>query len=291
MPLSSAWSGRLALLVGAALALLIVWQGVRLAWVLVDGPQVTPAAVPEVPRLSPATAGRTGEFHWELFGAAGESSALARPAPVSRSSLRLRGIVASDQGGYAIIADGSGADDVFRVGDELPDGASVEAIEPRRVIISRNGRTEALEMGDSPDATTARSSRQGGEGPAETEPPGRTRDFEAPAGASVASLPNLSGEQSLQLDATGLSGAVSVLPVPGGGFRVRPGRDATLFSKLGLQVNDVVVAVNGQPLESEDSVRSLFADVMQRREISITVNRQGREVTLRPDLEEIVGSL
>ncbi len=88
-----------------------------------------------------------------------------------------------------------------------------------------------------------------------------------------------------------MAGAISVLPVSGGGFRVRPGRDARLFAELGLQVNDVVKAINGQPLESEEDVQSLFADVMRRGEVAITVNREGREMTLRPDLEAILGRL
>ncbi|MFU8833189.1 MAG: PDZ domain-containing protein, partial [Wenzhouxiangella sp.] len=92
------------------------------------------------------------------------------------------------------------------------------------------------------------------------------------------------------MDTGALASSINVMPVTGGGYRVRPGRDATLFAQLGLQVNDIVLAVNGQPLQSEEAARALFADVMQRREIAITINRQGREMTLRPDLEQIMGS-
>jgi type II secretory pathway component PulC len=52
-----------------------------------------------------------------------------------------------------------------------------------------------------------------------------------------------------------------------------------------------VVAVNGQPLQSAQAVQRLFGDVMSRGEVAITVRRNGRETTLRPDLEQIMGSL
>lgn len=286
------WSGRLALLAAAILALLIAWSLVRLVWLVVDGPRVDPVPMPPIPRAAPQGASN-GDFSWELFGPSADAlrPLQTRQAPATRLSLKLKGVVAAGEGGYAIIADADGGDQVFRVGDELADGVHVAAIEARRVLIERDGQTEALEMDTAhPSSSTAADS---GQRTGRTEPVQlagiRGMDSTSSIPGSVASLPEAAtlGRGNLQE----LAGAISVLPVSGGGFRVRPGRDASLFADLGLQVNDVVTAVNGQPLESEDDVQALFADIMRRGEVSITVNRQGREMTLRPDLEAILGRL
>lgn len=284
---SSVWSGRLALVFGAIMAVLIVWLMVRLVWLVVDGPPVDPAPMPPVPRVAPATGGN-GDFRWELFGSNLQRPMVVQSAPATRLSLRLKGVVAAGADGYAIIADSQGSDEVYRVGDELPGGARVESIEPRRVLISRDGRTEALELDEAGGSAALASSSRSQPVAQPVQLPG-IRGFESAEGVSIASLPDAATTGGINVQE--LAGAISVMPVSSGGFRVRPGRNATLFATLGLQVNDIVLAVNGQPLESEEAVRGLFADVLRRGEVSITVNRQGREMTLRPDLEEIMGSL
>ncbi|RFF29763.1 type II secretion system protein N [Wenzhouxiangella sediminis] len=288
--MSPAWSSRLALLSSALLALAVVWLLVRSLWLVVGGVSVAsvPAlAVPEVSEIG----GASGEFRWNLFGRSASPAVMLQPVPVSDSRLRLKGVMSGERG-YAIISVSGSGEDVYRVGDELPGGGEVEAIESRRVIIVRNGRRETLAL--DPDAVSSgpASGRPGRDDRVAEEPsrqlPG-IRGFSAPAGASVASLPDAA--RSLGLDAGALAQSISAMPVAGGGFRVRPGRDARLFQELGLQVNDVVVAVNGQPLETAQGVQRLFADVLSRGEVAITVRRDGREMTLRPDIEQIMGSL
>lgn len=282
---SPAWSGRLALIAAAVMALAVIWLLVRLVWLVVDGPQVETAPLPPVPEVAPSR-GQSGDFAFELFGSSTATPARVRTAPTSRLSLRLRGVVAGENG-YAIISEPNGSDEVYRTGDELPGGARIESIEPRRVLIVRDGRTEALEIDED------RSRPGGGDSPRVAADAARSlpgiRGLQSTSGISVASLPE--SVRGSALDGEGLANAISVMPVSSGGFRVRPGRNASLFSQLGLQVNDVVKAVNGQPLESESDVEELFADVMMSGEVSITVERGGREMTLRPDLEEIIGSL
>jgi general secretion pathway protein C len=290
--LSPVWSGRLALIASAALALLLAWLAIRLVWLIIVGPQVEPAPVPPIPRIT-QTATTSGDFRWDLFGPS-QRSPMPLPTAVAsaaRSSLRLLGVMSGGSDSFAIIADNQGQENVFRLGDELPDGATLEAVEPQRVIIARDGRSEALELDRDRPGRTARSTARPSAGPAAVQvaPIPGLRGFEAPAGIGVASIPGMSSTGALNVGA--LSQSISVIPVSSGGFRVRPGRDARLFSELGLQINDVVTAVNGQPLESEQAARALFADVMRRGEVAITINRGGQEMTLRPDLEQVMRSL
>lgn len=288
--LSPAWSSRLALLCSALLALAAVWLVVRAFWLVLGGVTVESAPVLPVPRAS-EVGGASGEFRWNLFGRSASPAVRLQPVPVADSRLRLKGVMTGERG-YAIISVSGSGEDVYRVGDPLPGGGEVEAIDSRQVIILRNGRRETLAFDPQAVSSGRRPARTASDGRVADEParqlPG-IRGFNAPAGASVASLPEAA--RSFGLDAGELAQSISVMPVAGGGFRVRPGRDARLFQELGLQVNDVVVAVNGQPLESAQAVQRLFAEVMSRGEVTITVRRGGREMTLRPDLEQIMGSM
>ncbi|WP_376697562.1 type II secretion system protein N [Wenzhouxiangella sp. EGI_FJ10305] len=288
--MSPAWSSRLAMLSSAVLVLAVVWLVVRSMWLVLGGVSVDSAPALPVPEIS-EVGGASGEFRWNLFGRSASPAVRLQPVPVSDSRLRLKGVVAGDRG-YAIISSSGSGEDVFRVGDELPGGGEVETIESRQVIILRDGRRETLAM--DPDAASGarRASHTSGSEQVADEPsqqlPG-IRGFSAPEGASVASLPEAA--RSAGLDAGELAQSISVMPVSGGGFRVRPGRNARLFQALGLEVNDVVLSVNGQPLESAQAVQGLFSDVMSSGEVSIKVRRGEREMTLRPDIEQIMGSL
>lgn len=279
--LSVSWSKRWAQLSIGLLGLTLLWLLVRILWLLLSGPQVETLAMPPVPQVQPAASARDG-FRWDLFGEpAAPGPPVAAPVQVTSGAMKLKGVMGGGLEALAIIADEQGRERVYRVGDSLPDGGRVEEIEFRRVIVGREGRREALEMSRAAAASPASPPRVTG---SVSSLPG-IRGFDAPSGISAASL------QLPSSTATGIGDQITVLPVAGGGFRVRPGRDARLFAELGLQVNDVVMAVNGQPLNSEDDARALFADVMRRGELSITINRQGREMTLRPDLSDLMSRL
>ncbi len=281
------WSGRLALASLALIALLAGWLLLRLVWLLLAGPEVASAPVPPVPRVAPQTTSG-GEFRWDLFGVGQRAPVAAPVAASSRSSLRLVGVMSGSPLAWAIISDGQGRESVYRPGDELPDGSVLESIAPQRVILSRGGRAEALELDDRRAATASApaSGATAVSAVAVDRLPG-LRGIDSGAGLSMASFAG----QTSAADLGALAQSISVMPVSSGGFRVRPGRDARLFSALGLQINDVVTAVNGQPLDSEEAARALFSDVLRAGEVAITVNRQGRELTLRPELDQIIRSL
>lgn len=283
---SSRWSGQLAIVTSLVLGLVVAWLLVQLLWLVLVGPEVEPAPVPPVPEMQTAPAGRDG-FRWDLFGEPTSARALPVVATTARSDLQLRGLMSGGEGAFAIIADESGQEAVYRVGDALPDGSRVSTIEPLQIVLERDGRREALEFERERPGRSARSGSSRSSAQRATQAPSLPgiRGFQAPAGISAASL------QTPGSPAAGLADQISVMPVSGGGYRVRPGRDATLFAELGLQVNDIVTAVNGQPLTSREDAQALFADVMRRGEVSITINRAGREMTLRPDLGQIMSRI
>jgi len=243
--------------------------------------------VPPVPQIEPASAGRDG-YRWDLFGQAPQAAALPQTAPAAQTDLQLRGLMSGGDQAFAIVADARGNEAIYRIGDELPDGSRLAAIEPFQILIQKSGRESSLalerELATARTRSTAVASDPGAATNRTNVLPG-IRGFQAPAGISAASL------QQLGSGSAGLADQISVLPVAGGGYRVRPGRDATLFAELGLQVNDVVTAVNGQPLTSRADAQALFTDVLRSGEVSITITRQGREITLRPDLTQILSRM
>jgi len=288
--LQPAHSARLALLTTGVFVVLGLWLLLRMLWLVTTGPTVSAAPVPPIPQVT-QNRRLNSEFSWQLFG---QTQSLATPVQqvtaVSRSSLRLMGVV-SGENGYAMIADNSSGEQVYQVDDELPDGSRLAAIEASQVVLNINGRNEILALDQNmPRATSLRRSPTL---PTLTPSVGNSlpgiRGFQAPVGSSIASLNNVA--RTSGFDLSGMATSISVMPVNGGGFRVRPGSNAQLFSQLGLQINDIVTAINGQPLTSEAQLQNLYGDVLTRGEVAITVNRQGQEMVLRPDINRIIRSL
>lgn len=266
---------------------MLVWLCARLVWLVLAGPQLSSLPMPPIPEAQAPVSARDG-FRWNLFGEAPPSvPIIAAPVRPASGTLRLKGVMAGGDDAFAIIADDQGRERAYRLGADLPDGGTIAEIEALRVVVLRDGRREALELSRS-QISSVRASASPASAPAAAAPrtdlPG-IRGFQAPSGISAASL---------HIPAPAVAAAadqISILPVASGGFRVRPGRDARLFGEIGLQVNDVVLAVNGQPLASEDDARALFSEVMRSGELSITINRQGQEVVLRPELDQILARL
>jgi general secretion pathway protein C len=288
--LQPAVSGRLAIASTGLLIVLILWLLLRMTWLVLSGPSVTTAPLPPVPSMAQITP-TSGEFRWQLFGLTQNAATPVRQVTaVSRTPFKLMGVV-SGEDGYAMISDSSNGERVYRVDDELPDGSRLVAIEPSQVILAVDGRNEILALDPAQARSTIlpASARTTTANPMVSNPLPGLRGFQAPTGISIASMPELA--RSSGFDLSSMATSISAIPVSSGGFRVRPGSDSQLFSRLGLQVNDVVTAINGQPLQSEAQLQSVFGDVLTRGEIAITVNRQGREMVLRPEIDQLLRSL
>ncbi|MDT8437746.1 MAG: type II secretion system protein N [Wenzhouxiangellaceae bacterium] len=199
------------------------------------------------------------------------------PLPATPLELRLRGTVSGERG-YAIIVDARGDEDVYRVDDELPGGARVIAIESRRVVLERAGLREALELSA---GLAARASR----------PPPTVSENVAPAvqGLGVASFASFA--DGLRLDPAALAREITILPVAGGGFRVSAGRNAAVFQALGLQRNDIVLAINGRPVDNQADLRALFETLDPGQGLAITVRRGDQQRVLTPGLDGWTGEL
>ncbi|MEX0915252.1 MAG: type II secretion system protein N [Wenzhouxiangellaceae bacterium] len=244
----------------------------RIGIVLVDGVDVEYQPIPFSP--SQASPDSLPASDWRMFGDPDEPDyGFSRPLPPTPLTLRLRGVVTGERG-YAIIIDAEGNEGVYRAGDEVPGAAEVVDIEARRVVLERDGTREALELpgsGSSASASPIARSRT------ETD-----RNRGLADGVGIGSLASMTS--AFRLDPAALAQRITILPVAGGGFRVRAGRDAAIFTRLGFHANDIVLAINGQPVDNQADVRAVFESFQPGEPLAITVRRGDRQLVLTPDL-------
>ena len=232
---------------------------------------------------------------WHLFGnAAGpiDLAALARSAPATVLKLTLRGTLNENapEGGVAIIADETGTDRAYRVGDALPGDARLEGIYAGRVLLSRAGANESLSL---PQADG------GGANPAPgtaTPVPGHAvpglkfpgavaapapfvQPMIAPGGPSLDSY-----RDSIVPNVEELAKQVQILPVLENGrmagVRLATGRDSDLLNRAGLRPTDVVTQVNGIPLDGPQRSAELMTALKDARSVQVTVRRDGKDLQL-----------
>jgi general secretion pathway protein C len=154
------WTNRLLAYLAAALALaLLAGAGYR-AWRTVAGDALAPGPTlavdapsgPTEPTTTVSLAAQVPE--WHLFGrppapgVEAEKPREAVDAPKTRLQLTLRGVAAIERPGEAraIIADPSGTEKRYGVGDAVPGGAQVAEIRADRVMLLRNARFETLPL-------------------------------------------------------------------------------------------------------------------------------------------------
>ncbi len=281
-----AWANRrLPPWVVIALVIAIAWQVARLTW-LVLTPGLDPAAIPPMPSpgsSAPATS-QPREFDVQRIVAAQLFGRLSdEPAPVveqpqqvevpeTRLNLQLRGVIAEDdpERGVAIIADNRGRDELYRVGQQVPGGARLHAVHAEQVVLNRAGSLESLRLPKEfpPESTQPR-------------PSGVMRP--QPATSSVRDV--------ISDNAARITEILRVQPYMEGGsmrgYRIYPGRNRQQFTALGLQPGDLVVEINGQPMNDPSRGLEIFAELGDASSVSITLEREGTTETMMLDTSQL----
>jgi general secretion pathway protein C len=248
--------------IGTALLVLIVaFQAAKLTWRLYGMPEddLVPAlpAGPAAPVPSaPESPGYGFLRSLHLFGEPPQSAPTELPKPVeapkTNLQLALRGIfrVGSSGPAVAIIADSSGEERPYRVGDTVPGDATIERILAYSVLLERNGRLESLDLPREgvTGAAAAVSSR--------TEP-------QAPVGEGESGDTGYLPRELLRSPGE-ITRHLTFAPVHAGGrlqgYRIGPAADSGLFSRAGLKPGDVVTRVNGIALNASDALSLLLED-------------------------------
>lgn len=188
-------------------------------------------------------------------------------APKTNLKLVLRGVFShSDQDkAMAIIADAAGQEKLYRIGGQVPGGATVHAIYPDRVILQRNGQFETLNLprDELPSQAVVMS-----------EPVRSVRKEH-----SVRAPDKLKEmREMLKSDPQKLWQQVRIEPVLENG-KIKGYRlfhqDAQLMRSLGISKTDVITAVNGMPLDDPAALYELMNQFDTATDIRLTVERNG----------------
>ncbi len=194
-----------------------------------------------------------------LFGLAVKNSptptdaASLNQVPVSSLKLRLAGLLASSNPARSIAIIEKEISRLALARAILPGyDARIAAILPDRIIVNYQGRKEAILLFNDSRAPSPPPTAAG-------NPPLVKRLREQPQNilTYLSISPVLSGDKLL-------------------GYRLNPGKDASLFRQSGLQANDLAIALNGIDLRDQEQAQQALQNLADMTEITLTVEREGQ---------------
>ena len=254
-----------------ALVAFAAWIVAGLVWdVTVPSPTGSGAAVSASgPTAGPTTSG-AGQSGAQLsfFGVGAQAD-----APVSSGPYTLSGVMlSSDASQSRAIIRADQADHVYAVGDKLPNGQTIAAIEADRVIVETSAGREALPL-PKPEL--------GGSVPGDLN-----------AGAAAAPAPAAQDDAALAalrapatIDSSLLNpetladqlGRVRTSMVAGGsgGIKLVDIGNSPILRSMGLRPGDVISSVNGQQITPEQSLAAILATVAGSPTANVVIVRNG----------------
>ena len=251
-----------------ALALVLAVQLGRLILIAVEpaGPAATntpPAA------LKPVDYAVFQRF--DAFFRTGGQSSLAEASAAGSGQMRLYGLRSDGAGGgSAIIGLADGRQVSVGVGEEVEPGLVLRGVGADHVTLARGGSVSRLVFTDLPM----------GVAPVPPPPPGpqTVTPAPAPAVAPVAVAP-----AGASIDPARLLGQAGLRPRMRGarldGFTVSGAGDAAVLRAAGLQAGDVILAVNGQPLDSLERIAALRSQLANSAGAELRIERDGQVQT------------
>ena len=276
--------------VTAALVLILSYSLAQFTWMLfpanTEGDATLPQPLEEsnIVRVAPVN---LAGLH--LFGAIAtdnKQSTVVEDAPDTRLRLVLRGVIATTNPDMAraIISEPGGEEKYYAVDDDVPGGALLKEIAADRVILqSKAGRMETLrlpkEFGGSGRAAKGTVSTAG------KKTAGRDKITPRISSAELRDYRDkmLSNPQELV-------GLIRSRPVKKDGqikgYKLFPGKDRALFTRLGLRSGDVIVSVNGMELSDPASGLALLGQLSSATEVSVVVERRGQRQSVTLSLNE-----
>jgi general secretion pathway protein C len=257
------------------LVIAIAWQLVQLTWLLLDrGPQPQPIATPPPTSMAPVQKGVDIQaiVNAHLFdvpaSAPPPDAANAKP---TQANLVLTAVFASPDPdkGLAIIGESAQAARVFAVGGAVQPGLRLHQVYPDRVILDRAGSMEALSL----------PKRGTGALVINRPPPPPQNQF----------VSNL--RQMAETNPSAFAEIIRPQPVFANGvqrgYRVYPGRNRAQFSKLGLVPGDLVMSINGTPLDDPQRSMEIFNTMGSSDRVTVTVERNGQSQELTLNMAQL----
>lgn len=243
----------------------IAWEFVQITWLLLEPkPDTNPITItPSTTALSskPKSVDVPAIVNAHLFGVA-QAEAAQNPenAPPSQANLVLSAVFAAADPakGMAIIGESAQNANVYAVGDAVRPGIRLHQVYFDRVILDRNGQLETLAL---PRELAA----------------GMINRPAAPAPQNQV-VENI--RRIAETNPAALAEIVRPQPVFANGvqrgYRVYPGRNRQQFARLGLQPGDLVLAINGTPLDDPQRAPEIFNTMGSADRVTVSVERNGQ---------------
>lgn len=274
---------RLPLLATLLLIVLLAQSLAQLTWQVLPGQPTETIVVSSV--SAPSSRGPTRNNNigriaqWHLFGDTKKVAPVAveqvTEAPDTQLNLKLRGLLASTDplAARAIIADGKGVEEAYKVGQKLPGKAVLREIYTDRVILEYRGRLETLRLPKDALVSAVMSSKTSS---------GRTRGRGVQQAGTARNAALLRQYRDALINRPqSLMNLVNASPVSDKatgklkGYRIRPGKDRTLLGQFGLKSGDVVTGVNGVTLDNPIKALEIMRDLSTATSVTLDVERNG----------------
>ncbi len=271
----------------------------RLFWLVLPYPTISPAVT-----LATITHAETKKLDINIdqlkaLSVFGKGSAVKQdvtpviemPSTETHLNLILMGVIGSNYDKLArafISADNK--QDVYAIGAFLPAGEGVSLVKIMKdcVIISNNGKFEALYLDqDAPHPTQNHAATVAIN--TATVSPQAMLDWEAdhaePEEPEKPHRPTVTfPDQAITALSRSISNVVDMNTYNESGkmvgFKISPGRDADRFKTLGLQANDVVIAINDWPVNSPEKVLELYQNLGDKNSATLHIKRGAYVVTV-----------
>ncbi len=276
------------------IVILLGWVSARLFWQIsaLFSTEVIATTVSSTNYASPQNQNQAAQIiSFNIFGDAGQANQeivqtpITENVPETRLNLKLRGIYASTdvKSSNAIIENARGQQDLYFIDDKIPGERNLTLVKvlKDKIILNRNGKYETLTMEDF--------------GSTVNKPSQKNSTLSRFAGKRVAKKIDRRNNRQLSRQLStirkkmvnnpkSLAGLMNVNPVTQNGqfkgFKVSPGRDASLFARAGLRRNDLVTSVNGIVLDDPSKALTLYDELRNAQELSIEVERGNKTLSL-----------
>lgn len=249
----------------AALALVLIVQLGRLAWILIE-----PIEAPSAPTAGSRAAPAVDYSVFQRFDAFFRNGAGTSGAEQGEGGgqFRLFGLRSDGAGGgSAIIGLADGRQVSIAVGEAVEPGVILQSVGADHVVLARGSSQTRLAFGETAS------------GAPPPPPPPATPQTVTPQPASPAAAP--AAADPARLIASGLRPRMQGVRL--NGFTIAADADASALEAAGLAAGDVILAVNGQPLDRPDRIAALRSQLTDAASAEIRFERDGevRTTTIR----------
>ena len=189
---------------------------------------------------------------------------------------------------YAILSSRSGEQNVYSLGETIPDAGKLVEIDPDHVLIDHQGKRVALYLpkNDLPGPVEAAQPEE----PPPTDETADASDDEEPYDPNVEDLgdnhykiPRASLDHTVNNLAQSLTQIRAIPNVQNGktsGFALSEIEPGSIFDEMGLEEGDVLRSVNGQPMNDPALAMQMMNSLRSASQVTIVVLRDGEPTTI-----------